>query len=264
MRLDGTSLQGTYSDDLLTTLSRYSKSSRWLAGAYIAAGLFLVLTLIANCVSVLAGAVTSGIATIVLFAVSIASTVIFGNVNKAFNSNFQSSAKLSSDFGRRPIAISFVAFLLTLTAAISLSVSARYASGGGGRRGPIARSVGGKDSNSLLAGDGVGGGDPYAAPGGGRGGKKGFLATVVPMLPGQKHKYAQLEAQPALVRTDVEGRQRGLDEDWGAADEYSQPGGGGGGNNAAPSVPLVSLGNKQTRDLSSGYEPYSSQTAPGH
>jgi len=263
MRLDGTPLQGTYSDDLLTTLSRYSKLSGFLAGAYIASGLFLLLTLIANCISVTVGAFTSGIATVVLFAASVASAVIFGNLNKAFNGNFQSSAKLSSDFGRRPIAISFLAFLLALVAAISLAISARYASNGA-RRGPIARSVGSKGGNSLLAGDGAAGADPYAAPGTGKAsGKKGFLASVVPMLPGQKHKYVQVEDQPALVRTDVEGRQRGLDEDWGAHDEYSRP--SGGGNNASPSLPLVSMGgNKQTRDLDSGYEPYSSQTGPGH
>lgn len=264
MRLDGTQLQGTYSNDLITTLSRYSKLSGWLAGAYIASGLLLILTLIANCVSVTVGAFTSGIATVALFAASVASTVIFGSIDKAFNSNFQSNANLSSNFGRRPIAISFVAFLLALVAAITLGISARGAARGA-RRGPIARSVGGKGGDSLLASDGVAGGDPYAAPGGGKSGNRGFLATVVPMLPGQKHKYVQVEAQPALVfvRTDDEGRQRGLDEDWGANDEYSH--GGSGGNNASASVPLVSIGgNKQSRDLDGRYEPYSSQTGTAH
>lgn len=263
MRLDGTPLQETYSDDLIATLSRYSKLSGFLAGAYIASGALLILTLVANCISVTAAAVTSTLATIVLFSASIASAVIFGNVNKAFNANFESSAKLSSELGRRPVAISCLAFLLALVTAITLGISARYASrGGGARRGPIARSVGEKGSDSLLAADGAD--DPYAAPGGGKKGKKGFLATVVPMLPGQKHKYVQVEDQPALVRTNVEGRQRGLDEDWGAHDEYAQPGGGG-NKSASASGPLVSMGgNKGTRDVNSGYEPYSSQTGPGH
>ncbi|KAM7198832.1 putative integral membrane protein [Rhypophila sp. PSN 637] len=272
LRLDSTSLQqssSTYSEDLFSALSRYARLSRWLTGAYLASGIFLLLTLIVNCISPAAGAFTSFIATVVLFSASVGAAIVFANVNNAFNANFSQKVKLSSSLGSIPTALSFVACAFALVTAVLITLSARRAARSA-RRGPLARSVGAKD-DSLLASGAVGP-DPYAAPGTGTKGG-GILAKVGNVIPGQRHKYVQVEAQPALVRTDVEGRQRGLDdEDWAAHDDYSRPGSRPGspaavgqGNKGAPdSVPLVSIGgNKQSRDMNSAYEPYSSHSA-GH
>ncbi|KAM7203461.1 putative integral membrane protein [Naviculisporaceae sp. PSN 640] len=262
LRLDSTSLDQSsdaYSSDLVSALSRYSRLSRWLAGAYITSALFLLLTTVLSCVSLGIGAFTSFIATVTLLSATIGAAVIFGNVNNPFNASFRDKAQLSSSLGRIPTALGFVACGFALGAMIMLVLGARRASRAK-RTSPLARSVGGKGADGLAIGVG---GDPYAAPGAGVK-KGGLLGKVGNMIPGEKHKYVQVEAQPVLVRTDVEGRQRGLDdEDWGGQDEYSHTGSTG-AKASSDSVPLVSLGgNQPSRDMNSAYEPYSSHSS-GH
>ncbi|KAK3318845.1 SUR7/PalI family-domain-containing protein [Apodospora peruviana] len=287
LRLDGTSLQGSYSDAFLKALSTYSKLTRWLAGSYVASALFLFLAPIAACASALGGAFVSAIATLVLFAASVAGAVIFKNVNAAFNDNFSASgAGLSSSIGVTPVALSFVAFVFSLIASVLFFLTARRNSKSS-RRGPsLAHAVGGKGSPSLLAED------PYAAPTGDTTDKKkksgGFLTNLTsPITAGlNKHKYMQVGAQPALVRTDVQGQRRSvsaddaerrrLDDDWAAQDDYSHGGNGqrsrsrsrspapvasaagAGGGASVPLVTLGGIGNKPTRDMNTAYEPYSS------
>lgn len=283
LKLDSTILSGTYSEDLLKSLSAYSKLSRWLAMAYIASSVFLLFTIIVNIFSAGGAAFAAFVSTVLLFSASVASAVTFGKVNSAFNADLESRAKVSSQLGRTPVALSFVAFIFALSVTISLVMYSRLQAAQR-RRGPLAVGAGGKDS--FLGGGGPGrGGDPYAAPSPGlpgKGGKKGgLLANVTSILPGQRHKYVQIgEGQPALVRTDVEGRTRSVqgdggqhDEDWGARDEYSHaaaprsrsvsPGGDTRPLKMGDSVPLVSLGgggagNKPSRNMDSAYEPYSS------
>ncbi|KAK0636458.1 SUR7/PalI family-domain-containing protein [Bombardia bombarda] len=275
LRLDGTSLQGTYSDQLLSSLSSYSRTSRFLAGAYVFSAILLVLSTLAACLSAAPlGAITTSLAAILLLAASIASVVIFRNVNAAFNDDFSSSAGLTSSLGNVPVALSFVAFALALLAAAAFVVRIRSSSGPAlprGRRGPIARSVGGKEGGLLYGDAGAAG----IVPGRKNESKVGGLLGKLPFV--NKHKY------PALVRTDVTGQQRALrvgspspdggggvrqrldDGDWAAQDEYSHGGYGGGhnggsGGGGGGNIPLVSMGGggqRPTRDLDTAYEPYS-------
>ncbi|KAK3935939.1 putative integral membrane protein [Diplogelasinospora grovesii] len=258
LRLDSTSLQqGSYSQDLLNALSTYSKVSRFLAGAYIVSALLVFAAPLAACCSAVLAAVLSTLATVLLLATSIAGVLVFKSVNSAFNANFNNSG-LSSSLGTIPAALSFVAFVFSLLVAVVFIIRARDPDAGCRRRGPIlARSVGGKAGDGTVLGE-----DPYSGPGGGD--KKPGLWGRVPTW--NRHKYVQVEKQPAIVRTNVVGHQeavavdgpaddarRRLDDDWAVHDdEYSH-----GGSN----IPLVALGgNKKTKDVNTAYEPYSGTT----
>ncbi|KAK0715207.1 SUR7/PalI family-domain-containing protein [Lasiosphaeris hirsuta] len=270
LKLDGTALSGTFSQDFLNTISSYGKVNRFLAIAYVASAMLsFVAPLMAFCSAALA-VVASGIATVLLFAGSIASVVCYRKVNAAFNAAFNFDG-MTSKTGSYPVALSFVAFSLSVCASILFLTHARTAavSARRAKASVIARSVGGKAGESLLGGED------------GHEGTRGIVSgtdakTQKPGLWGRiptfsQHKYVQIENKPSLVRTDVTGREQTvllnspdgvrqrLDEDWATPDDYSHSKGEtGGAPGGGAGIPLVSMGaNKQTKDMNTAYEPYS-------
>ncbi|KAK3352560.1 SUR7/PalI family-domain-containing protein [Lasiosphaeria hispida] len=269
LKLDGTSLSGTYSQDFLNTISSYGKVNRFLAIAYVASAMLsFVAPLMAFCSAVLAVAASS-IATLLLFAGSIASVVCYRKVNSAFNNAFNFDG-MTSKTGSYPVALSFVAFAFSVCASILFLTRARTAAVSARRGKPvIARSVGGKAGESLLAGEEGREGSRGIVSGTDAKTQKSGLWGRIPTF--TQHKYVQVEKQPSLVRTDVAGheqavllnspdgvRQR-LDEDWATPDDYSHSKGEtGSAASGGASIPLVSIGaNKQTKDMNTAYEPYS-------
>ncbi|GAB1319393.1 hypothetical protein MFIFM68171_09603 [Madurella fahalii] len=250
-------LGGIRSEELRDALEAYQKASRFLAGAHVFSALTSFFAPIEAWFAPILAAVTCGIATIVLFASSVASTVILRRFVDAWNGEFERDG-LSSSLGNNPIIIGFVACGLTLLATVLHILNHRWLSRGHHKRSFMARKVGGE-------GGLVGGGDSAyhgAGVGSGAWGRN-------------KHKYVQIEEQQALNAhrdgegmpdpeprvpgsPDSVGKLRRLDEDWAAPDEYHTDGVAKPKTTSDPSIPLIALGgNKPTKDLNTAYEPFS-------
>ncbi|KAK3389805.1 hypothetical protein B0H63DRAFT_445967 [Podospora didyma] len=258
LKLDRTSLQGTYSQSYLDALSNYSRINHFLPGGYIAAAVFIWLAPLAACFSAVGATILSSLAAILLLSSSIAAGLTFKNMNNAFNDNFNASG-LSSSIGTIPIALSVIPLVFCLIATGFYVAQARSSSAKARRRGGVvARSVGGKEAEAYGPYGPYG---PYAA--GAHGGDGVWNRG--------QHKYAKVEAgQDATDQREAmlaqssspspDMRPKRLDDDWAAPDDYAQSK----GTAAAPgpsdpaAVPFISLGgNKPTKDLNTAYEPYS-------
>ncbi|KAK3324093.1 hypothetical protein B0T19DRAFT_221745 [Cercophora scortea] len=237
LRLDITSLQGTYSETLLKSISSYSKVSHYIVGSFISSAVLTGITTLSTPWATTFAAVASGLATLILLSASIAAAVAFRNLSNALNADFGASG-LSSSPGNTGIALSFAAFAFSLLAAIILAIRSRANPATRRRRGISTR---GKE-NALL-GDEEGGEDIYAKADGSSTKKSGFMDRI-PLV--NRHKYIQVERQPAIVTTDVAGQQTAvlssassagartldspssrretIDSDWNARDEYSHGG----------------------------------------
>lgn len=239
LRLDSTSLQGTYPQSLLSALSHHRKTTRFVAPAYILAAALLVLAPLLATLSPasLAAPALSAVAALLLLAAAAAAAASSRAVDAAFNTALRETTGLSSSTGRPApaVAVGFAAFALALLAAVVLVVRARRD-----------RRVGG------------------AVQGGGE--KKGVGGLLGGRVPWGRHRYAPVDDRVALVGKggyegsrhqegvvfeSSEGGGRHLDDNWAAEDEYSAGGRG---------IPLKSLGVgvKQRRDMNTAYEPYSS------
>ncbi|KAF3798838.1 hypothetical protein GCG54_00008296 [Colletotrichum gloeosporioides] len=129
LKLDATSIAGSFSSNLNDALNKYAKTSSFFGVAYIFA---FVLAILAPIVSVIsgrcgragfAGVVLSAMATICLLAASIATTVIFKNVNDAINEDFNDigiSSALGLLFVPTWIALSF-----SLLASVLMGIKTR-------------------------------------------------------------------------------------------------------------------------------------------
>ncbi|KAK1768103.1 putative integral membrane protein [Phialemonium atrogriseum] len=241
LRLDSTSLQGTYPQSLLSALSHHRKTTRFVAPAYILAAALLVLapllaTLSPPSFPALAAPALSALAALLLLAAAAAAAASSRAVDSAFNAALRETG-LSSSTGRPApaVAVGVAAFALALLAAVVLVVRARRD-----------RRVGG----AMQRG----------------GEKKGAGGLLGGRVPWGRHRYAPVDDRVALVGKggyegsrhqegvvfdSSEGGGRHLDDNWAAEDEYSAGGRG---------IPLKSLGVgvKQRRDMNTAYEPYSS------
>ncbi|KAK4151011.1 MAGE-like protein 2 [Chaetomidium leptoderma] len=276
LKLGGTAaLQGTQQDGLTDALAAYSRASGWLSGAYIIATVFSLLAPVESCFAPFWAAFTAGLATLFLFTATVTAAVVFKNVRDAFNVVFASHG-LSAALGSYPIALGFVACVLTFAATILYTLAYRreqsghHHGGGGGDKG-------------VHGGGVVGGGQDSEYHGASSLATRSKAGLFNRVTGGGNHKYVQIDEQQqqqagqrggnvagVVVPGSPDGiRPSRLDEDWAAPDEYSHglnavggAGGGGGGKKSAgpgQSIPLMALGggNRQTKDLKSGYEPFS-------
>jgi hypothetical protein len=241
LRLDGTSLQGTYPTTFLDAITDHRKATRSIAVAYVLSALLTVLAPVvalfarrARAVGILAAALGC-LSALLLLSASIAGIIVTKDLSAEFNAALGESG-LSSEVGSRPTALSFVAAVLAVvTAAIFINRA----------RDPV-----GVGAGVYATGAGTGG--PKQA-------KKGGLLSRIPGL-GQ-HRYVPVEKQ-LLARAAAPGQQEGvvfdsssadgrrrLEDDWAAEDEYSAGG---------RAIPMKALGGPgRQRDMVIAYEPYS-------
>src|SRR3569833_3138395 len=225
MKLDGTALQGSYSDDYLDALSSYTKVSPFLSGAYILSILLLfaspLLALPSTRKAIIPAALISALATIFLLAAGVTAGLTFRKLNDAFNTNFNTSG-LSSSVGTLAPRLGYVAFGFSLTSTLLIGLRACYAPrASAGRRG------------AALSGKAT----------------IGRKRTFMERLPAWRQpQYVQVEKQAAVARSAEVHRR--LDADWVAEDDYA-PGGQGG-------IAMRNLvgGNKRTHDVNTAYEPF--------
>ncbi|KAH8911237.1 hypothetical protein BR93DRAFT_324856 [Coniochaeta sp. PMI_546] len=258
LRLDSTSLQGTFPPALISALSSYHRTSAFLADAYIISAALVALAPIAGILGThnrsagIIAAVLASLASIFLFGAGVAAVVVFRSLNAQINSAFNSSG-LRSEVGVTPVALGFVAFVLALLTSVIFVIRARSPVKPRGR--VIARSIG-ADVKGAAGPEG----------GAAAGGKPGLWKRIPTW---SNHRYVQVEKQPALLKTSVAGSMEAVvvtspagtrtraegDEDWAGDDEYTSGHGGGGGQKG---IPMLSLGgNKRERDVNTAYEPYS-------
>ncbi len=272
LSLDSTSLQSTYSQDLLDALSNYQKVNKFLGPGYLVGVILLLLATMSNWFtgrSLAAGIFASlfgFISTILFFAASIASVLIFKKVNDTYNANFNSSG-LTSSLGNIPIILSFVASVFALLSASSFILHTRNpgSSGRGGNRVRF-HGVGGEGkARGIVTGEeampltqGMGGNEPKP-------GVWGRMPTF------GRQRYVQVEKQPALVRTEVHSQQavivdgsehdpeesvrRRLDDDWAAHDEYSHTPPSH-GSDPHSSIPMLTMGDDRRSMEATAYEPF--------
>lgn len=268
LKLDSTSLQGSSPPALVSALSAYHRTSAFLADAYVISAALVALAPVAGVLgatgrrrpAAVAAAVLASLASVFLFSAAVAAVVVFRGLSAQINAAF-GAAGLRSEVGVAPVALGFVAFVLTLVTAVVFVVRARSNVRQATRGRVVARSIG-----TDVKGSG-GPEEAGAAPGG-----KPGLWKRIPTW--SAHRYVQVEKQPALLttadvaagsmeavvvtspagtRTRVEGG-----DDWAGDDEYASGGGGGDGGRGQKGIPMLSLGgNKRERDVTTAYEPYS-------
>jgi hypothetical protein len=201
----------------------------------------------------------ASLASVFLFGASVAAVVVFRSLNTQINSAFNSSG-LRSEAGVIPVALGFVAFILTLLTSVIFIIRARSPVKPRGR--VIAHSIG---TDAKGAG-------PEGAATGDEGQKPGLWKRIPTW---SNHRYVQVEKQPALLKTStVAGSMEAVvvtspagtrtraegDDDWAGDDEYTSGATGGG----QKGIPLLSLGgNKRERDVNTAYEPYSGDRRGG-
>ncbi|KAI8286490.1 hypothetical protein K4K60_000357 [Colletotrichum sp. SAR11_57] len=129
LKLDATSIAGSFSGNLNNALNSYAKTSSFFGVAYIFA---FVLAILAPIVSVIsgrcgragfAGVVLSAMATICLLAASIAATVIFKKVDDAIKENFNDIG-ISSALGLLFVP-TWIAVAFSLLASVLMGIKTR-------------------------------------------------------------------------------------------------------------------------------------------
>ncbi|KAJ0271620.1 hypothetical protein COL940_010930 [Colletotrichum noveboracense] len=157
LKLDATSIAGTFSGNLNDALNSYAKTSSFFGVAYIFA---FVLTILAPIVSVIsgrcgragfAGVVLSAMATICLLAASIAATVIFKKVDDAINEDFNDIG-ISSALGLLFVP-TWIALAFSLLASVLMGIKTHNPRA---PKGPISGMItGGRDIKSGNVQGGV-------------------------------------------------------------------------------------------------------------
>ncbi|KAL1855337.1 hypothetical protein VTK73DRAFT_8575 [Phialemonium thermophilum] len=295
LSLDSTALQGTYPSSFLSALSAYHHASRFLAAAYVLGaaltGLAVLLAAFSACSSgrrssprrrrgrrvaaaggggaslAVSAAVASAIAAALLLGAVIAAAVVFTRLVSQFNDAFDDKAGISASRGIAPLVAGGIAFLLALLASVGFGVLARSLKQQQAWAAAAAAAAAG--SGAVLVTGKPGSAEEGVAADGEKAPPRPGLWGRIPTW--SKHRYVQVEKQPAVARTVVTGRpqeaaimeddasypdadaRRRLDDDWNADDEYTA-----GGESIAMSS--IGIGNKRKRDLNSAYEPYSGAT----
>ncbi|KAH8900249.1 hypothetical protein GQ53DRAFT_212656 [Thozetella sp. PMI_491] len=276
LRLESTSLQESFSKELLDALSNYSKVSRFLALGYVVGVVLLALGTMSDWFShrsLAAGIFASFfglISTILFFAASVTAVVVFKKVSDSYNDSLNSHG-LSSSLGYIPVGLGFAAFLFALFSTSAFAVHAKGSSSSGqGRRGY--RNAGGM-SRGLVTGADPLEAEPLSGPRGPA--QKPGLWGRMPTW--NRHTYVQVEKQGALGRNDLhaqravvvdsehdvpeEAVRRRLDNDWAAHDDYSHA--PSHGPDSQSSIPMLTLGsNNRSLDQDTAYEPFKSKATP--
>lgn len=263
LRLDATSLQATYPPEYREALAAYNKAAYFIAFSFVFCTLLLGLSTILAVLGATVLASVGMISTVVtgmivvtalfLLAGNAAAVHVFRRLADTFNAAF-SGQGMSASLGLAAILLAWLAFVLTLSAAIILVLRRRGDSVTRGRRPG--------DNNKNMFGDfNYGANDNpmdagIVAKGGASEPSKGVLGRI-PLL--GRHKYTQIGRQPALGLADFSQRggqqqqQRGADDDWSV--DYENP-------RMAPPVRGVGEhripGGKAQAKPSMAYEPYSS------
>ncbi|KAF9873120.1 hypothetical protein CkaCkLH20_09283 [Colletotrichum karsti] len=148
LKLDATSIAGTFSENLTNALNNYAKTSSFFGVAYIFAFGLSILASIASVISGrfgragIAGAVMSSTATICLLAASVAATIIFNKVESAMNDEFNRIG-ISSELGLLLVP-TWIAFAFSLLASILMSMKTRNVVPARGMKGPTSGMVTGQ------------------------------------------------------------------------------------------------------------------------
>ncbi|KAK0661633.1 hypothetical protein QBC41DRAFT_235780 [Cercophora samala] len=247
LKISATSRSGRDSVVFKDALRSYARSARFVEWSFLIAAFCALGAPVESYFSPLLASVTCGFGMVFLGAGTITAAVVFKRLSDAINGEF-GDVGIKCQNGGVPVALGMVGALMLAGAC-------------GGYVLVYRKQKGKKGWGGVEGGRGVGQEGEAGVPlvGGGMFGG------------GQQHGYAQVEKlngggqqqqqqqQGVVGDRDLERR---MEDDWAAPDEYS---GRGNGGNAKGSnkVPLVSMGaggnNRQTRDLNTGYEPYSRQ-----
>jgi hypothetical protein len=118
LKLDTTSLQGSFPSSFTKTISEYASVAWFLDIAYLLAFLFNLFTIILSCLnSPVITAVTSGLTTLFLLAASGAGLGVFMKVKGSFNSALSHSG-IQTDLGKQLFILSWIATTTSLLASI--------------------------------------------------------------------------------------------------------------------------------------------------
>ncbi|KAK3955778.1 hypothetical protein QBC32DRAFT_16036 [Pseudoneurospora amorphoporcata] len=272
LRFSATSLQGNVNGTFMEAMESYKTASAFMSSGLIASNVFNFLVSIVGWFSPRGAGVMSGISTCFAICATIAAIVVFNKFDNAIIATYSRSIGLTSSLGTSAIVITCVAAFISLLASILyVSRSLREDPARQPRRirnRPVARSAEEKSmplmerDNSYNSYNMEGievhhGATDSAGQTQQKSGLMGFM--------GGKHNYVQVEKQVPQGGDGIANQpvstlglpQLGprLDDDWEAPDEYTQK------RKPIPSPPRLNIpGNRQTRDLSASYEPYTSTT----
>ncbi|KAK3400296.1 hypothetical protein B0T20DRAFT_181627 [Sordaria brevicollis] len=272
LRFSATSLQGNVNGTFAEATESYKTASAFMSSGLIASNVFNFLVSIVGWFSPRGAGVMSAISTCFAISATIAAIVVFNKFDNAIMATYSRSIGLTSQLGTSAMAIACVASLVSLLATILyVSRSLREDPTRQGQRRRVRNKPAGRaaeekavplmeGSNGYKMEEGI---EVYHGEGNGVGPQQqrnGFMGLV-----GGKHSYVQVEKQHPNREDDIANRpvsalgspQMGprLDDDWAAPDEYAPK------RKPVPSPPRLDIpGNRQTRDLSASYEPYTSTT----
>lgn len=270
LRFSATSLQGNVNGTFAEVAESYKTASAFMSSGLIASNVFNFLVSIVGWFSPRGAGVMSAISTCFAVSATIAAIVVFNKFHNAIMATYSRSIGLTSHLGTSAMVIACVAAFISLLATIlyvsrSLREDPTRQQRRRVRNRPVARSAEEKSIPLMEGGNGykMEGIEVYHGEGNGVGQtqqRSGFMGLV-----GGKHSYVQVEKQHPHGGDGTENRpvsalgspQLGprLDEDWAAPDEYAPK------RKPVPSPPRLNIpGNRQTRDLSASYEPYTSTT----
>ncbi|KLU91651.1 hypothetical protein MAPG_10169 [Magnaporthiopsis poae ATCC 64411] len=255
LRLDSTSLQSTYPPEYREALAMYNKAAYFIAFSFLFCTLLLGLSTILgvlgatvlSSVGMVSTVVTGMVVLAALFLLAGNATAVhvFRRVADTFNAAF-SGQGLSASLGLAAILLGWLAFVLTLSAAVILVLRRRGDSVTRGRR--LA------DKNNIMFGDFNYGANEnpmdagIATKSGASKPPTGLLGRITLL---GRHKYAQIGRQPAKGHADFS--QRGADSDW--STDYENP-------RMAPPMRGVAEygvpGSQPQAKPNVAYEPYSS------
>jgi hypothetical protein len=195
--------QGAYQKQI----DAYGRVSSYLAAVYVIAAvcLFLCLVLVPVAACGLTAA-TGGaqalaiIATLFLFTASVAAVVQFGQLRDSFNATLAVSSSITVTRSQRVYAISFMAFVAALLAAIALAVQSRQQ-----HRHRRQQPQHLKGATVVVGHRGLGSEANHPPPAGAAGGNPGkfqFVRCMTGPWNQQQHKYAQIEKQQRTALAD--------------------------------------------------------------
>ncbi|KAH9888171.1 hypothetical protein F4778DRAFT_797127 [Xylariomycetidae sp. FL2044] len=203
LRLESTSITGSFSSAYSDQLQTYSTVSTFLGAAYVIAILLIALSCVGLIVSrcapraIIASQIASAIASALLLAAAIASVVTFTKLRDTFNSTL-GPAGIKTSLGASIFGLSFAAFAFALFAFIAMLVLNR---GSRSQSGSRRRAMG---TRSFLTGEEN---DEAREPSG-----PGFLKK---MSTWNRHEYTQVHKQGSRAVSRSSDREALI-----ASDEY--------------------------------------------
>ena len=250
-------LGSTSLKDSFNGLSPYQKAAWFLGIGYIMAEILTFFTVILSLFSLpqtlLAGVVTSAIATILLIAASGTSLSIFTKYNGSLN-DILSKANIESAVGNKLFIISWIATVTSLICTIVLIINARRTK----TRSRRVHHVGLLDENAMDKS----GMESQKGIKSGTMAKPGFLAKIPTW---NRHKYEQIDDNQALKATTAKNKTRNSDDAEvliargfrGSDDEDEEDLARVATRSGPRGIQLQPMGGGlPNRDVDTGYEPY--------